>query len=86
MVLWSEFLATNPEAPGSIPGTSRFSQKQRVWDGIHSASWEQLWSYLKEKVAAPFYKTDINDRGNALRWPCDTPLSAKFGTKFANKR
>jgi hypothetical protein len=48
-----EFLATDPEVPGSISGTSRFSEKQRVWNGVHSASWGQLRSYLKEKVAAP---------------------------------
>jgi hypothetical protein len=26
-LLWSEFLATGPEVPGSIPGTTRFSEK-----------------------------------------------------------
>jgi hypothetical protein len=35
---WSEFLATDPEVLGSIPGASRFSEKQRVWNGVHSAS------------------------------------------------
>jgi hypothetical protein len=25
--LWSEFLATDPEVPGSIPGITRFSEK-----------------------------------------------------------
>jgi hypothetical protein len=38
--------------PRSIPGAIRLSVKYRVWDGIHSASWVQLRSYLKEKVAA----------------------------------
>jgi hypothetical protein len=38
---------------GSIPGASRFSEKQRVWNGVHSAPWGQLRSYLKEKIAAP---------------------------------
>jgi hypothetical protein len=39
--LWSsgqEFLATDPEVLGSIPGASRFSEKQQVWNGVHSAS------------------------------------------------
>jgi hypothetical protein len=49
----SEFLATDSEVPGSIPGASRFSEKQRVWNGVHSASWGQLRSYLEEIVAAP---------------------------------
>jgi hypothetical protein len=26
-VYWSEFLATDPEVPGSVPGATRFSQK-----------------------------------------------------------
>jgi hypothetical protein len=38
--LWSsgQFLATDPEVLGSIPGASRFSLKQWVWNGVHSAS------------------------------------------------
>jgi hypothetical protein len=35
----SEFLATDPEVLGSIPGASRFSERQWVWNGVHSASW-----------------------------------------------
>jgi hypothetical protein len=27
VVYWSEFLATDPEVPGSIPGATRFSKK-----------------------------------------------------------
>jgi hypothetical protein len=38
---------------GSIPGTTRFSEKWRVWNVVHSVSWVQLRSYLKEKAAAP---------------------------------
>jgi hypothetical protein len=34
----SDFLATDPEIPGSIPGASRFSERQWVWNGVHSAS------------------------------------------------
>jgi hypothetical protein len=33
VVQWSEFLATHPEVPGSIPGATRFSEKQWVWNG-----------------------------------------------------
>jgi hypothetical protein len=39
--------------PGSIPGTTRFSEKQWVWNGVHSASWVQFRSYLEENIAAP---------------------------------
>jgi hypothetical protein len=39
-VLMSYFnvLATDPEVLGSIPGASRFSEKPRVWNRVHSAS------------------------------------------------
>jgi hypothetical protein len=33
-----EFLATDPEVPGSIHGVARFSENQWVWNGFHSAS------------------------------------------------
>jgi hypothetical protein len=39
--------------PGSFPDTTRFSEKQWVWNGIHSASSVQFRSYLEGKVAAP---------------------------------
>jgi hypothetical protein len=38
VVQWSEFLATDPENPGSIPDATRFSEKYWVWNGVHSAS------------------------------------------------
>jgi hypothetical protein len=38
MASWSEFLAEDTEAPGSILGASRFSDYQWVWNGVHSAS------------------------------------------------
>jgi hypothetical protein len=34
----AEFLATDPEVPVSIPGATRFSEKQWVWNGVPSAS------------------------------------------------
>jgi hypothetical protein len=43
-------------------------------------------SYVKEKVATPVYKTKITAVGDTSRWPRDTPLSAKFGNNFADKR
>jgi hypothetical protein len=67
--LTTQFLATDPEVLGSIPGASKFSEKQWVWKGVCSASWGQLRSYLEEIVAAPVKKTETNDRGDPLRWP-----------------
>jgi hypothetical protein len=34
VISWAEFLAINPEVPGSIPGATRFSEKQ--WFGARS--------------------------------------------------
>jgi hypothetical protein len=33
---------------------------------------------VKEVVAAPVYKSEINDRGNPLRWPRDTLYPQKL--------
>jgi hypothetical protein len=33
---------------------------------------------LEGKVAAPVHKTEINDRGNPLRWPRDTLYPQKL--------
>jgi hypothetical protein len=33
-------------------------------------------SYLNENVAASVYDTEINVRGDLLRWPRDTPVPA----------
>jgi hypothetical protein len=38
---------------GSIPGTTKLSEKYLVWNGVHSTSWVQLRSSLEVKVAAP---------------------------------
>jgi hypothetical protein len=42
------------------------------WNGVHSASWGQLRSYLNKNVAAPVCKIEINGRGNSLGWPHNT--------------
>jgi hypothetical protein len=54
--------------PCSIPGTTRFYEKQWVWNGILSASWVQRRRYLEEKVAAPIYKTEITAVWDPSRW------------------
>jgi hypothetical protein len=41
---------------------------------------------LKEKVTAPVYETEITAVGDPLRCLRDTPLSAKVGANFADKR
>jgi hypothetical protein len=46
---------------------SKFSEKQRVWNGVHSASRGQLRGYLKGKVAAPVKKTETYGWRDPLR-------------------
>jgi hypothetical protein len=41
---------------------------------------------LNGKVAAPVLKTEINGRGDSLRWPRNTLYPQKVGTNFADKR
>jgi hypothetical protein len=53
VVLWSEFLAANPEVPGSIPSANKFSEQQWVWNEVHSALERINEELLERKVAAP---------------------------------
>jgi hypothetical protein len=53
--LWSssqEFLAANPEITGSIPGATRFSEYQWVWNGVHTALVRVNEELLEREVAA----------------------------------
>jgi hypothetical protein len=36
VVLWSEFLAADPQVPGSILSVTRYPEKQWVWNGVHT--------------------------------------------------
>jgi hypothetical protein len=49
----SEFLPSDPEVLGSISGATRFSEKQWVWNGIHSSIVRINEELLGRKVAAP---------------------------------
>jgi hypothetical protein len=53
VVWWSEFLAPNPEVPGSILEATRFSEQQWVWNEVHSALVRINEELLERKVAAP---------------------------------
>jgi hypothetical protein len=81
VVYLSDFLAADREVPGSILGAARFS-KQWFWNGVHSALVRINEELLERKVAAPVYKTEINDRvGPAVLSTQHTSIH-KIGTKF----
>jgi hypothetical protein len=40
--IYQQAYRTDPEVPGSIPGSSRFSEKQRVWNGVLVKTTEEL--------------------------------------------
>jgi hypothetical protein len=42
----------------SIPSAARFSEKWWVWNGVQSASWVQLTTYLEEMVVPTAYKAE----------------------------
>jgi hypothetical protein len=65
-------------APGSISGATRFSEKQWVWNGVHSASWVQLRSCLEKKVAAPGLDIWEYGRREPSRWPRGTLYPQNF--------
>jgi hypothetical protein len=46
-------MAADPEVPGSIPGTARFSEQQWVWNRVRSALVRVNEELLERKVAAP---------------------------------
>ena len=46
---WSEFLITNHEVAGSIPGTFTILKVDYIWNVIHLNSWRKLASHLIEK-------------------------------------
>jgi hypothetical protein len=82
---WPPLWSSGPEVLGSISGVSRFSEKQRVWNGVHSASWGQPRSYLEEIVAALVKKTETNDREMGCADHA-TPSVHKSWHYFANKQ
>jgi hypothetical protein len=71
--------------PGFDSRSFQIFWEAAVWNGIHSASWGQLRSYLEEIVAAPVKKTETNDRG-ILCADHATPSIRKSWHYFPNKR
>jgi hypothetical protein len=54
-----------------------------VWNGVHSALVRINEDLLEREVAAPFYKTEINDRAGSAALTTRHPLSIKVGTRFS---
>jgi hypothetical protein len=76
VVYWSEFLATDMEARVRFPALPE--KKLWVWNGVHSASWVQLRSYLIEKSSGSCLETREYGRKDSSRWPRDTVYTKKL--------
>jgi hypothetical protein len=74
-------MATDPEVLGSIPSTSRFSERQWVWSGVHSASWV-LMSITEELLgrnsSGSGQENREYNRGDPLHWPRNTLYPQKL--------
>jgi hypothetical protein len=71
-VQWLEFLATGPEVRLRFPAHPDFLRSIRICNAVHSASWLQLRSYLKEKISVYDLKSGENGRRDPSRSPCGT--------------
>jgi hypothetical protein len=69
--------------PGSIPGATRFSEKYRVWNEVHSASWVDLRSYEK-KSGSGLENPDYGLR-DPSRWPRGTVYPQKLAVTSPTK-
>jgi hypothetical protein len=62
--------------PGLINGATKHFEKQWVWNGVHSALWLQLRSYLEEIVSGGLENLDYGRR-DQLCLPHDTRYPQK---------
>jgi hypothetical protein len=67
VVWWPEFLDVNPEVPGSIPGATRFSEYQWVWNGVHLAFVRINEELLERKVGLRSRKLRLTTVGDPPR-------------------
>jgi hypothetical protein len=58
----------------------------RVWNGVHSASWVQLRSYLEEIEASPVLKAENTALGIRHADNVASSIRKTVGTNFADKR
>jgi hypothetical protein len=75
VVLWSEFLATDPYVPGSTPGVTRFSEMCGFGTGFTQPR-EYNWATLK-KSSGSGLENRAYGSGDPLRCPRDTHVADK---------
>jgi hypothetical protein len=70
--------------PGSIPRATRFSEKQWVWNGVHSIA-SKIEELLGRKSSGS--SLEIRDYGRRRSAALTTwhPVSAEVGTNFSDK-
>jgi hypothetical protein len=85
VVYWSEFLATDPEVRVRFPALLDILTVVDLERGPLSFV-STIVELLGRKRSGSGQKTEITAAGDPPRRLCDTPLSAKVGTNFADKR
>jgi hypothetical protein len=63
--------------PGSILGATRISEKWWVWNGVHSATWVQMKSYLKKSSGSGLESRKYGHR-DPSRWSRGTLYPQKL--------
>jgi hypothetical protein len=76
--LWLDCLCGLVVWVPSIPRVTRFSEKWWIGNGVHSASWVQLRSYLEENIVVPVFKTEIMGVGEPPCWIHNTLYPLKL--------
>jgi hypothetical protein len=77
VILWSGFLATDPEVPGSIPGFSSFLRNNESWTGSTQPH-EYNWRAIGRKSSGSGVENREYGRRDPSRWPRDTLYPQKL--------
>jgi hypothetical protein len=82
---YMEFLARDPETPGSVPGATRFSDSSETGTGSTEPGEDNWGSNSIRKSNRSGLLNGNNESEDQLCWPRNTLLNANFNTNFADK-
>jgi hypothetical protein len=85
-VYWSQFFATDPEVPGSIPSDTRFFWEVEGLERDPLSLVSTTEDLFGRNSSGSCLESREYGSGDPLRWLRETLLSAKVGINFADKR